>query len=240
MEQQQDRIGWARKLLRLVDVREPEVRWALAAVLPLELLLAFLSVHANFPAYRDEVCALTQCVIAGLIGLLGVAISGIAIVIALFTAEQIQTMDELLPHAFDRVLYDFKWFALVAAAETPLFTALLFLLRSPLPTAPAAPFYLASFLLLYGVFYLLFYGCALIGNFIKLARIKRTLDAAGPRKRDISVSAAELQLDYLTARLLRGDKEAARRFYGEFIRYAEQSGGNEEVISYLKERYGDL
>lgn len=242
MNQQPTGINTARELYRFIDKRQPEVKWAIAMSILMECLLIMLSLHSNFDIYESDICSIIQCVIAGLISFIGVAIAGIAIVIALFTADQIKLIDELREGAFDRLLYDFKWFALVSAIETVVFVATIFVIKSPYPVAPTGLFYVLTFLLIYGVLYLLFYGCALIGNFIKMARIKCSLDSALKGKKDTSITAIEMQLDFLVSKLLHGDKQTSREFYNELIGIIEKSSLNDkdDLIAYLKEKHTNI
>lgn len=242
MGQQRTEINTARGLYRLVDIKQPEVKWAAGVSLLMEGLFVVLSLHSNFTIYENDVCSLIQCVIAGLIGLIGVAIAGIAIVIALFTADQIKMINKLKPGIFDVLLYDFEWFALISTIETAVFVAVIFVIRSPYPVAPIALFYTSTFLLLYGVFYLLFYGCALIGNFIKMARIKCSLDTVLTESKSTPISALEVQLDFLVSKLFHGDKQASHEFYAELIGLIEKSSmsNKNEVVNYLKTRYADF
>ena len=239
MGQQPTEVKTARGLYRFIDIRQPEVKWAAGISILMEGLLVALSLHSNFTIYIDEICSLIQCVIAGLVSLIGVAIAGIAIVIALFTADQIKLIDKLSPHAFDNLLYDFKWFALISAIETAVFAAMIFVIRSPYPIAPVAIFYVSTLLLIYGVFYLLFYGCALIGNFIRMARIKCSLDTVLVDLKSTPILAIEAQLDFLVSKLFDGDKQASHQFYDELIELMEKSSisNRDEVVDYLKKRY---
>ena len=91
------KMSWG--LYRFIDIRQPEVKWAAGISIFMEFLFAVLSLHSNFSIYENDLCSLIQCVIAGLISLIGVAIAGIAIVIALFTTEEIKTINELVPKA---------------------------------------------------------------------------------------------------------------------------------------------
>lgn len=82
MNQQPTGINTARELYRFIDKRQPEVKWAIAMSILMECLLIMLSLHSNFDIYESDICSIIQCVIAGLISFIGVAIAGIAIVIA--------------------------------------------------------------------------------------------------------------------------------------------------------------
>lgn len=239
MGQQPTESRTARGLYRFIDIKQPEVKWAAGISILMEGLFIALSLHSNFAIYENDVRSLIQCIIAGLISLIGVAIAGIAIVIALFTAKQIEIIDKLKPGAFDNLLYDFKWFALVSAIETAVFVAIIFVIKSPYPIAPVGIFYFLTFVLVYGVFYLLFYGCALIGNFIKMARIKCSLDAALMQSKSTPILAIEVQLDFLVSKLFHGDKQSSHEFYTELIGLIEKSSmsDKDEIIDYLKKRY---
>lgn len=227
------------KVFRLVDIKQPEVKWAVFVSIVLVCVFAAISLHTNFLLYESELINLLQCIIGGLISLIGVAIAGIAIVITLFTAEQIKMIEKIKSGAFDTLLYDYKWLAIVSTIETAIFVVVIFVIKSPYPAAPAVLFYLVVFLLTYGVFYLLFYGCALIGNCIKLAEIRRRLDTISVQSKNVPTAAIEFQLDFLISRLFYCDDKAAHDFYSELISIAEKSSASnkDEVLQYLKERY---
>lgn len=229
-------------LCRFIDFKQPEVKWSTVVSILLNIVLGLLSLHFNFTIYENDICSLIQCIISGLVSLIGIAIAGIAIVIALFTAEQIKIIDKLKNGAFDELLYDFQWLALVSAAEVAVFIALLFVIRSPYPVVHWSIFYLITFVLTYGVFYLLFYACALVGNFIKMAKLKCSLDTALTEHQSTSSLANEVQLDFLVSKLFHGDKQASSEFYCELISLLEKSSMNkkDEIVDYLKRRYTNL
>ena len=243
MSQQPTELNVVRDLYRFIDKKQPEVKWAAVMSFFMESFLVVLSLHANFTIYEADICGIIQCIIAGHISFIGLAIAGIAIVIALFTADQIKEINKLKEGAFDHLLYDFKWFALVSAIATVIFIAVIFVIRSPYPIAPTWLFYILTFFLIYIFLYLLFSGYALIGNFIKMAKIKCSLDTAISERKNISVVAIETQLDFLVSKLFNGNKQTAREFYNELIKIIGENSVNDnkdEIIAYLKKRYTSL
>lgn len=240
MGQQPKNNKTARDLYRIIDIKQPEVRWAVGISVLLEVLFLALSFYSNFSLYENDVCSLIQEAIAGTISLIGVAIGGIAIVIALFTTEQVKIIEGIKEGAFDELLYDFKWFALVSAIEVAILISVTLVIKSPAPIVSEWLFYIIIFIIVYSFFYLLFYGCALIGNLIKLARIKNTLDAAIMQTKSIPVRSIELQLDFLISKLFSGNKETAKGFYNEFVEFIENSSieNKADIVEYLKKRYG--
>jgi len=226
-------------LYKLVDIKQPEVKWALGIAILLTILLLILAIHSNFNSYEGEICNILHSLIGGIIAFISVAVAGIAIVIVLFTPEQIETIEKLEPSSFEQLLYDFKLFGLFSAIETAILVATILIIRSSYPVAPFIIFYLVAFFLIYTAFYLIFYGSALIGNCIKLSRIKFKLNAISELTQDIPVNALSLELDFLVSKLFQGDRNKANAFYTELIQVIEQSAidNRDEILQYLKNRY---
>ena len=107
MSQQPTELNVVRDLYRFIDKKQPEVKWAAVMSFFMESFLVVLSLHANFTIYEADICGIIQCIIAGHISFIGLAIAGIAIVIALFTADQIKEINKLKEGAFDHLLYDY-------------------------------------------------------------------------------------------------------------------------------------
>lgn len=224
---------------KFIDIRQPEVKWAAGVSIILTGLFFAVPIYSEFATYEDEICSLIQCIIAGAFGLIGMSIAGIAIVITLFTVEQIQMLEKLQAGVFYDLLYDFKWFALIASLEISVFVAMLFIIRSPYPLVSKPAFYLIVFVLIYFVFYLVFYGYSLIGNFIKMSKLKQSLSTILGQKNSTSVQAMELQFDFLVSKLVKGNKDAAKLFYTELMEIVEESdiSNRDEIVKYLKEHH---
>jgi len=226
-------------IYKFIDIKQPEVKWATGMSIILAGFFFILPIYSNFATYEDEICSLIQCIIAGAFGLIGVSIAGIAIVITLFTVEQIQMLEELKAGAFYDLLYDFKWFALIAALEIPIFIVTLFVIRIPYTLAPKPAFYLIVLILTYSVLYLVFYGYSLIGNFIKMSQLRQSLSAIPKQVKSTPVQAMELQLNFLVSKLVNGDKDAAKKFYAELIEIVEKNPipNKNEIAEYLKKQH---
>lgn len=226
---------------RFVDVRQPEVKWAIFTSGIVEIFLVFINLHSNFSLYANDLGSLLQDLIGALVSLIGVAISGVAIVIALFSREQVDVIEKLKNGAFEDLLTDFKWLALISALDTAVFICIVLIIKTPYPLAPSWLFYLITFLVVYSFFYLLFYGYALIGNCIKMAKLKNTLERISSQSKSVPITAIEFQIDFLISRLLKGNKEEARKYYAELIGLAEKSriSNKNELLSYLNERYSE-
>lgn len=226
-------------LYKFIDIKQPEVKWALFTSAALEILLVLIKFHSNFLLYADDICSLLQSLIGALVSLIGVAVAGVAIVISLFSKEQVEIIENIKARAFEVLLDDFKWLALVSGLDTAVLVGVLLIIKSPFPVAPACLLYVVSFLIVYSFFYLLFYCYALVGNCIKLYGIRNTLEEISMHSKSIPVSALEFQIEFLISKLLKNDQTEAKKFYSELINLAKnsKSKNNKEILEYLNERY---
>lgn len=226
-------------LYKLVDSKQPEVKWAFGVSIALIILLFSLNLYLDFQLYENEICNILNSLVGGIIAFIGVAIAGIAIVIAMFSPEQIKTIEKIEFGAFERLLYDFKWFGLISAIEVAILIAIILIIRSSYSVAPPVIFFLVSFFLLYTIFYLIFYGCALIGNCIKLSKIRLSLNQISTLSQDIPLKVLLLEFEFLVSKIFKGSKSEAHAFYSELIQNIEQSTieGRDEILQFLKNRY---
>ncbi|MEG1567601.1 MAG: hypothetical protein RR313_08110 [Anaerovoracaceae bacterium] len=225
--------------IKLVDIKQSEVKNSLIVSILLEIFFILIAFYDNFQIFETDLNGLFLGIISGLVSLIGIAIAGVTIVMTLFTSKQIRLIDELKQGAYESLLLDFKWFALLATSEAAIFLALIFTIKLPTALVPQIPFYAIVFMLVYGVFYLLFYGCALIGNCIDFSKLKCTLDLIDSQTKSIPVSANELKLDFLISKLCKKDIDLANSFYNELIDIVGESdlSNKDDIVKYLKERH---
>ena len=227
-----------RRLYRFIDFKQPEVKWACPITLLFELFIAVITVRSNFKIYESEICNILQTMIGGIIGMIGIAIAGVAIVVTLFSSEQITMIENMQEGTYGELLFDFQWYGLISALDVVLLVIIVFLIKSPMNIAPIGVFYLISFLVIYLIIYLLFYGYALIGNCIKMYRIKNTLDSISKTNRAIQVKALDLEIDYLISKLLHNNKNSAKEFYIELIKIIKNSDieDKDKIIDYFNKK----
>lgn len=75
----------------LIDKKEKQVKVSVVITILLELF-TMLEIYGNFSHYEDMIINLLLEILGGYIGLLGFTLSGIAIITALFSKENFETM----------------------------------------------------------------------------------------------------------------------------------------------------
>ena len=76
------------KLYDLVNIHETEVKLAIIFTAFTIFILVYLQIYNNFSLFEERFSSILEMLSGGLIGLLGFSISGIAIIVTLFTKEE--------------------------------------------------------------------------------------------------------------------------------------------------------
>jgi hypothetical protein len=228
-----------KKLYKFIDFRQTEVKFAAITSLVLEIFFLVISFYSNFQLFENYLNGLFQCIIGGLISLLGLAVAGVAIVITLFTPQQIKILDKLKQGAFEVLLEDFRWFALTTIITISILLGIGFLIQLPYNLPHFILFYLIVFATVYLVFYLLFYGSALIRNCIMLSRLKCTIDEISSEQKTKFEIVNEMVLDFLVNEYCANNKLDKNNFYLKLSTIICQSNikDKEEIIQYYNDRY---
>ena len=191
---------------------------------------------------QDGVRAVLICIASGLFGFIAVAIAGIAIVINLFSKEEIKLIEELNKGAYKILLDDFGWFALLSSIEL-LVALVTYLIIGFIGGAfPKGLFIGVASLYVYVFVYILFYAYALVKNCIALDQLRRTMEAIGTIEKnamEVRVNTIELQMDYLVACTNGMQKGKTREYYAKLMELARISPyeNKDEIESYIKSRY---
>lgn len=178
----------------LYAIKEPECYLTVCVV----FAFAFLAVVIDFPLslsqHSDTYIGLLQAFIGALFGLIGLSISGIAVIVSLFSAKEIKVIDYLgKPNpkkekhtnnsnnaeaysAFEKILTSFEFFAFICAITIFALLIIYVLLSSTLPFAPIGLIYLLGILGIAMIAYCTFYAVSLFGNCISLGLLKKKTD----------------------------------------------------------------
>ena len=226
---------WKRKF----NYKEPEVVKALACRGIFAGFLVMIDLYSVFLLQIGEIRSLVLATIGGLLGLIGVSIAGIAIALSMFTAKEIRTINNLKEHAFETILNTFKYFAYDVVIEIVLLIGVFFLMLSNIPAPNAVLFYVVLIAILYYFFYILFYGWALLGNYVSLSSIKNMVGKIEEKEKTQFDSFNEVAIEQLIEIIYRGYEQDPKRFYETLLHAVSLSSHPQkaELIEYIKKKY---
>jgi hypothetical protein len=226
---------WKRK----VNLKEPEVIKTVWCSVLFIVFLLLIDFHSVLLLNIESIKSLLLTLIGGLIGLLGVSIAGMAIALSMFTSKEIRTINDLQDNSFPEILKTFSHFAYDIVLCIIIFVGIFLLLLTNFPSPPVPIFYVVTFIISYYLLYILFYGWALLGNYVSLSCLRDTIGKIEATEKSKFDSFNELGLEQLVEIIYRSSGQESKSFYRVLLQTVKNSSisQKEELIEYIEKRY---
>lgn len=204
------------------------------------LMAVYTSAYPLLQKMMSDIKAFILCIIGGSITLLGISISGIAIVVALFTVQDIEYINKIKEGAFEELLWDFKFLAFHIAAGVIILSVVYFgeYIRLPNVLAHMVTYSMVFYIVYFLVFTVL-YCASLVGNCIKLSSLKQILHKADIFGKSMYEQINEMVSERVVAVLARTYGFTIEEFYLDLVQTLQNSdlSNKDEIVSYLEQRY---
>ena len=226
---------WERKF----NYKEPEVAKAGVFSLVFFLFLTAIDFYAVFIDQIEPIRSLILAIVGGLLGLMGLSIAGVAIALSMFTAKEIRAINDWKEYSFTTILETFKHFAYDVIVAVILLIALFLLMLTNIP-APSKPiFYTILLCITYYFFYVLFYGWALLGNYVALSNIKSVISQIESGEKSTFDSFNEVAIEQLVEIIYRSSGQDSKSFYSTLLKTLRMSSHPQKdgLIAYIEEKY---
>lgn len=162
------------------------------------IVFVVIDYHGNFNAFLDISNNIFLCIIAGLFGIIGFALSGIAIIVSLFTKQDTETIDKYnAKGTLGKVMSGYEFLAFHCAFNIVGMFILYIFSNSMLEILPVVVFYIVVGIVVYFVSFDIFYMCSLVGNCVKLHEIKCSYERVKELERSVLDNANEIRVDLL-------------------------------------------
>lgn len=228
------------KLVDLINVKEWEVKISIFITMLLMIIFAAVDFYRDFSLFQDMLSGIIECFIGALIGLLGLSLSGISIIVSLFTKEERELINELNgKDIVAQILSSYVFLAENVAFQCVVLFVFNVLIASEVPIANLYIFYMIIALEIYHFVFIIFYTVALIKNCIKINKIKNLynmIDEIKKTKYDIEREIEHAYIFYvLSEKYNIGMDEIA----DDLLMMARdlQIDNKEEIIELIKEKY---
>lgn len=229
------------KLCDLVNIKEWEVKSSILVTIIFVGFFGHVDLYRNIAEYIDVLCSCMECLIGALIGLLGFTLSGITIIVSLFTKEEIKLIKRVnSKDIVDEMLSSYIFLAENIAVQCVGLFIIDIILNSNLPIVDIRFFYFLIIIEVYHIAFIIFYTTALIRNCIKIYRIKSLYDDLDSvEKRDYEL-ANEIKIDYILRIIMKKYDISLEEIVIDIIELIEASEieKKDKVIRYIKNQYG--
>lgn len=238
MEKKRNRI----RLFDLINPCELEVRLSFAFTCIIIIGFVHIELYTDFYLFQDKICSLIELIIGSFIGLLGFSVSGIAIIVTLFTKEETFLISQINGNdSIERILGSYKFLSESLAIEIIYLIVIDFCISSNNNLITAKVFWLLVSVGIYHFCFNIFYLIALIKNCIELYKIKQIYGEIQNVNFTSQNERNEARIDFILATLMNICKCSQEDLSKELINYVKRSSmeNKDDLIKYFSERYGE-
>jgi len=228
------------KLYDLFNIKEWEVKSSILVTIIFVGFFRYVNLYENIAEFIGVLCSSMECLIGALIGLLGFTLSGITIIVSLFTKEEIKLIKRVNnKDIVAEVLSSYVFLAENVAVQCVCLFIIDIILNSNLPIVDIRLFYFLIIIEVYHIAFIIFYTTALVKNCIKIYRIKSLYDDLDSvEKRDYEL-ANEIKIDYILGIIMKKYDISLEEIASDIINLIEESEieNKDKVIRYIKNQY---
>lgn len=229
------------KLLDLVDITEMEVRLSIVFTFVITALFAYLQLYNKFYLFEEKVCSVIEMIVGSFVGLLGFSVSGIAIIITLFTREETFLISELNgENDIEKILESYKFLAESLAVEIFYLIMIDICISSDGKMINKTLFGILLVLIVYHFCFNVFYLIALIKNFVELYKIKRIYGELENIDGEFNNDKNDIRIDFILATIMNICGCSQDEVCEGLIEFVKNSSirDKERMIKYFSQRYG--
>ena len=191
------------RVIDLINIKEWEIKWAIITTVVLGLVFIYIDFYKDFNIYENCVRDLLMCTLGALIGLLGFSLSGIAIIVSLFSAKEKNLINRI--NGKDKIvdiLTSYSFLAKNIGIQCFVLITIYFLISSSRPLINGIVFYVCVALEIYHIAFIIYYTIALVKNCIELYRIKGVYSGIENVEKSIHDKVNEVKIDYIFSTLI--------------------------------------
>lgn len=235
------RIKECQKWKDIVNFSCMECQVALFLTLIVIIVLQALDVYENFSIFEECFKNISIYIAAALIGMLGLVLSGIAIIIGVLDKAVTKKIKELNgEESINRILLSFEFIAFNIGLLIVIFFLVYVFLFSDKVATNVIVFYAVVAILSYWFVFTVFYVVSLTGNCIKVFHISNTYNnVIQLEQRQLNEVMNEIRIDFILKILQEHSDVAPEKFLQSLLSYVKSIPINEQdrVIEYFKKHY---
>lgn len=225
-----------------LNLNNSEVKIALTITAILVLFYFLFDVYGHFYDIQDSLGNFISCLMGGSFGLLGFALSGIAIVTTLFSKD-VHDLINLVNGAgkMEKLMCSFEFLAFNVAVGIVLDSLLYFALSYSQAVINEVFFFIVYIFFCYFSLFNIFYTVSLVGNCLKLYELKNNYEGIAQGINNLKVEANEVRIDYIMLTLVKNKLIDPDTFMEELEREILDrcsSKNKKDIKDYFSKRYG--
>lgn len=228
------------KMSDLFNIHEWEVKGAILITIIFVIFFWYINFYEEFFFYETIVKDLIIEILGAYIGLLGFSLSGIAIIVSLFSKKEIALINEInKKETTTLILESYGFLAKNIGIECFILIMFYFLISSKRPLVNIWFFYVIIAIEIYYIAFIIFYTVALVGNCIELYKIKNIYHEIEVTEKTIHDIVSEVKIDYIFSTLVNIHSYTTEEIVSNLVLFVQESSVNNKdaIIDYIKKQY---
>lgn len=224
----------------VIDIRNTEVKLSVIFTIVLTIAAFRFSIYENFYLISEQVQNLLLEILSAMIGFIGIALSGVAIITGLFSQKEIEAIERVNgKNKFEQIMSSFLYISLCCACYTMLICVTYICIALNRPAVNRISFYIFIAFMIYGICFIMFYIVSLVGNCIRIFSIRNKYNKT--QEKTLYEKANEIRVDLLFKIIL--ENLHAEEDFSDFIKLLEKytkeydPKNADEIIDYFHSYY---
>lgn len=220
------------------NIKAPEVYISLALTAFFVILLQYIDFYNQFNEFSSMIQNILLYLIAGMLGLIGVALSGVAIITGLFSKENVTNVERINGKGtFENIMSSFLLLAMGCGLYVLWTFALILIIESNLKIADIYLFYPILIITVYFSMFNIFYTISLVANCIKIFSIRNKYDEI--KEKTMYNIANEIRIDYILSGMINKYNISIDDFLNDLEKIVNESNieNKEELLNYYYRYY---
>ncbi|KMZ52350.1 hypothetical protein [Dorea sp. D27] len=224
----------------LVNIMEWEVRVSIVVTVLFFAMFLYIHIYEMFSVYEKVIYDVIICLEGALLGLLGFSLSGIAIIVSLFTKEETKLINRINgEEKIEHILSSYSFLAQNIGIQCLMLLLLLFLLKSNQPIVNIYVFYVAMIVETYHLSFIIFYTVALVKNCVELYKVKNIYSRIENIKKTLHDTVNEVKIDFIFSTLIENYHCPSEEVIDKLLLFVKESNVKDKqtIIDYIKNQY---
>lgn len=210
-----------------INIKEKEVQFSIILSILAVVVINLLDVYKDFLYFEDIIQSILLEITGGMIGLLGFALSGVAIIVSLFSEKQIRLIELYNePGIIEKIMTSFVFLSICSVMNIMISICINIAISSNKTVVDEFAFYILAIIVIYLICFTLVYTVNLVYGCIELFTIKKTY--AEVEKKDFFHKANELRINFILISLLRKYKISEEDMVEELDRMTDAINDKDE------------
>lgn len=228
------------RIYDLINLKEWEVKISIVITAVLLFFLYYFDFYNDFHIFESGITDFILCGLGAMFGMLGFALSGVAIIVSLFSKNEVRIIHKINGKStIDYLLSSYVFLAINVAVQGVILLLLYLALLSDKSILDKKIFWVITCIEVYHIIFIIFYTVALIENCIKMYKIKNIYEEIENKEKNFYSTVNEIKIDFIFSTLINNFGCSLEEIVKNLILFINDSTieNKEKIMKYIENQY---